>query len=125
MAEPGVRGGIALLGMSASSCAVQTTAERGIDFAALDMKINLLRPVHPDGQQLVATGTVLHRGRRLAIGTAEVRHGGRLVAVITGTTELTPAEPEPTAVVVSVRPGPDDPHPATEHGARLRMTPSA
>jgi acyl-coenzyme A thioesterase PaaI-like protein len=54
------------------------------------MKINLLRPVHPDGEQLVATGTVLHRGRRLAIGTADVRHGGRLVAVVTGTTELTP-----------------------------------
>jgi len=46
---------IALLGMSASSAAVQTTVERGTDFAALDMKINLLRPVHPDGQQLVAT----------------------------------------------------------------------
>jgi acyl-coenzyme A thioesterase PaaI-like protein len=53
-------------------------------------QLNLLRPVHPDGEQLVATGTVLHRGRRLAIGTADVRHGGRLVAVVTGTTELTP-----------------------------------
>jgi acyl-CoA thioesterase len=61
-------GGIALLGMSASSAVVQTTAERGTDVAALDMKINLLRPVHPDGQQLVATGTVLHGGRRLVIG---------------------------------------------------------
>ena len=47
--------------MSASA-AVQTTAEHGTDFVALDMKITLLRPVHPDGQQLVATGTVLHRG---------------------------------------------------------------
>ena len=83
-------GAVALLGMSASSAAVQTTAERGTGFAALDMKINLLRPVHPDGEQLVAIGTVLHRGRRLAIGTADVRHGGRLVAVVTGTTELTP-----------------------------------
>jgi uncharacterized protein (TIGR00369 family) len=79
--------------MSPFSAAVQTTAERGTDFAALDMKINLLRPVHPDGQQLVATGTVLHRGRRLAIGTVEVRRGGRLVAVITGTTEPRPAKP--------------------------------
>jgi acyl-coenzyme A thioesterase PaaI-like protein len=54
-------------GMSASA-AVQMTAERGTDVAALDMKINLLRPVHPDGQQLVATGTVLYGGRRLVIG---------------------------------------------------------
>jgi uncharacterized protein (TIGR00369 family) len=81
-------GAIALLGMSAASAAVQTTASGGTTFAALDVKVNLLRPVMPDGQDLVATGTVLHRGRRLAIGTSEVRHGGRLVAVVTGTTEL-------------------------------------
>jgi acyl-coenzyme A thioesterase PaaI-like protein len=60
-------GGHCPAGMSASA-AVQTAAERGTDVAALGMKINLLRPVHPHGQQLVATGTVLHRGRRLAIG---------------------------------------------------------
>jgi acyl-coenzyme A thioesterase PaaI-like protein len=72
-----------------ASAAVQTTAERGTDFAALGMKINLLRSVHQDGQQLVATGTVLHRGAPARHRTAEVRHGGRLVAVIIGTTELT------------------------------------
>jgi uncharacterized protein (TIGR00369 family) len=83
-------GAIALLGMSAASAAVQTTAERGTRFTALDMKINLLRPVQPDGEPLVATGTVLHRGRRLAIGTSEVHHGDKLVAVVTGTTELSP-----------------------------------
>jgi uncharacterized protein (TIGR00369 family) len=85
-------GAIALLGMSAASAAVQTTAERGTAFAALDMKVNLLRPVLPDGQDLVAIGTVLHRGRRLAIGTSEVHHGGKLVAVVTGTTALSAAD---------------------------------
>jgi uncharacterized protein (TIGR00369 family) len=85
-------GAIALLGMSAASAAVQTTAERGTAFAALDMKVNLLRPVLPDRQDLVAVGTVLHRGRRLAIGTSEVHHGGKLVAVVTGTTALSAAE---------------------------------
>ncbi len=85
-------GAIALLGMSASSAAVQTTASRGTSFAALDMKVNLLRPVLPDGRDLVALGTVLHRGRRLAIGTSEVRHADKLVAVVTGTTAL--ASPE-------------------------------
>jgi acyl-coenzyme A thioesterase PaaI-like protein len=34
------------------------------------------------------TGTVLHRGRRLAIGASEVHHGGKRVAVVTGTTAL-------------------------------------
>jgi uncharacterized protein (TIGR00369 family) len=85
-------GAIALLGMSAASAAVQTTAEPGTGFAALDVKVNLLRPVLPDGQDLVATGTVLHRGRRLAIGTSEVLHGGKRVAVVTGTTELRPGD---------------------------------
>ena len=83
-------GAIALLGMSAASAAVQATADAGTGFAALDVKVNLLRPVLPDGQDLVATGTVLHRGRRLAIGTSEVQHAGKRVAVVTGTTELLP-----------------------------------
>jgi hypothetical protein len=95
MAEPGVRcgprGRHRPAGMSASA-AVQTTAERGTDLAALDMKITLLRPVHPDGQQLVATGTVPHRGRRLAVGrprfaTAAARGRNHRHA------ELTPMEP--------------------------------
>ncbi len=85
-------GAIALLGMSAASAAVQATAEAGTSFAAVDVKVNLLRPVLPDGEDLVATGTVLHRGRRLAIGTSEVQHAGRRVAVVTGTTELLPRD---------------------------------
>jgi hypothetical protein len=56
--------------------------------------------------------------------TAEVRHGGRLVAVITGTTELTPDGTEPTALAVPARPGRDAPLSATEQCARLRITPS-
>ena len=86
-------GAIALLGMSAASGAVQAVAEPDTAFAALDMKVNLLRPVQPDGTDLVATGTVLHRGRRLSIATSDVHHGGRRVAVVTGTTALTPRRP--------------------------------
>jgi hypothetical protein len=46
--------------------------------------------VPADGRGLVATGTVLHRGKRLAIATADVMHGDDRVAVLTGTTALTP-----------------------------------
>ena len=49
-------GGIALLGMSASSAVVQTTAERGTDVAALDMKINFLRLVHRTGNSWLRPG---------------------------------------------------------------------
>jgi acyl-coenzyme A thioesterase PaaI-like protein len=55
-----------------------------------DVKVNFLRAVPADGRELRATGTVLHRGKRLAIATAEVVRGSERVAVLTGTTALTP-----------------------------------
>ena len=89
-----VYGGIlTLLAKSAAAAAVQATASRGTSFTALDVKINFLQAVPADGRELLATGTVLHRGKRLAIATAEVMHGDVRVAVLTGTTALTPASP--------------------------------
>jgi uncharacterized protein (TIGR00369 family) len=86
-----IYGGIlTLLAESAAAAAVQATASHGTGFKALDVKINFLHAVPADGGELLATGTVLHRGKRLAIATAEVRHGDVQVAVLTGTTALTP-----------------------------------
>jgi uncharacterized protein (TIGR00369 family) len=86
-----VYGGVlTLLAKSAAAAAVQTTASHGTGFTALDVKVNCLRAVPADGRELRATGTVLHRGKRLAIATAEVMHGDDRVAVLTGTTALTP-----------------------------------
>jgi uncharacterized protein (TIGR00369 family) len=85
-------GGIlTLLAKSAAAAAVQATAGRGTSFTALDVKINFLRAVPADGRELLATGSVLHRGKRLAIATAEVMHDDTRVAVLTGTTALTPS----------------------------------
>jgi uncharacterized protein (TIGR00369 family) len=84
-------GMLTLLAKSAAAAAVQSTASRGTSFTALDVKINFLRAVPADGRELLATGTVLHRGKRLAIATAEVMHGDVRVAVLTGTTALTPS----------------------------------
>ena len=78
-------------GKSAAAAAVQATASRGTSFTALDVKINFLQAVAADGRELLATGTVLHRGKRLAIATADVMHGDVRVAVLTGTTALTPS----------------------------------
>jgi len=36
------------------------------------MKLNLIRPVTPDGSRLTAVGTVIHRGRQLAISSTEI-----------------------------------------------------
>jgi uncharacterized protein (TIGR00369 family) len=82
-------GAIGFLAKSAVAGAVQTTAPAGTAYTALDVKINFLRPVIADGRDLVATGTVVHRGRRLAVATAEVTHGdGDRVAIATGTTMI-------------------------------------
>jgi uncharacterized protein (TIGR00369 family) len=85
-------GVIALLANSASGAAVQTIAPAGTRFTALDLKVNFLRPARPDGEELIATGAITHRGRRLSIANAVVTYHGRRVAIATGTTALTPPE---------------------------------
>jgi uncharacterized protein (TIGR00369 family) len=83
-------GMLTLLAKSAAAAAVQTTAPAGTGFNALDIKINFLRPVPADGQDIVATSSVQHRGKRLAIATSELMHGDVRVAVLTGSTALMP-----------------------------------
>jgi uncharacterized protein (TIGR00369 family) len=82
-------GMLALLASSAGSAAVQTTAPLGTPFAALDMKINVIRPVLPDGSELTATARVVHAGKSLAIANTEIATAdGTAVALATGTTSL-------------------------------------
>jgi uncharacterized protein (TIGR00369 family) len=86
----GLFGGmLALLASSAGAAAVQTIAPAGTRFTALDMKLNILRAASPDGSEITATGTVTHRGRQLAIASADLQDArGRRVAIATGTTAL-------------------------------------
>jgi uncharacterized protein (TIGR00369 family) len=99
-------GATAFLAGTAIDTAVQTTVPAGTAFAPVDLKVYFLRPVSPDGRDLVAQGTVIHRGRSVAIGTSQVFDAdGKKVAVATGsalimpgrpatvTTELTPSHP--------------------------------
>ena len=65
-------GTIAMLADSALASAIQTTAPPGAAVAAIDLKVNFLRPVHPDGRDLLAHGRVRHAGRTIAIAEAEV-----------------------------------------------------
>lgn len=83
-----VSGGmLALLAKSATAAAGQASARSGYTYRALDVKVNFLRGVPPDGADIVAVGRMTHRGR-LTVASAEVRHKGRLVALATGTTVL-------------------------------------
>ena len=81
-----VQGGvIALLGHAALQAAVQVTVPTGAGFAPLDLKANLLRPVAPDGRDLLARSQVVHQGRSSVIATAEVTNAdGKRVALLTG-----------------------------------------
>ena len=73
---------------------VQTTVPPRTAFSPLDLKVNFVRPVPPDGRDLVARGTVIHRGRTLAVANAELRNQeGKVVALASGSTLILPDRP--------------------------------
>jgi len=87
-------GATAFLAGTAIDGAVQTTVPAGTAFASVDLKVYFLRPVAPDGGDLVAEGTVIHRGRSVAIGTSQVFDAdGKKVAVATSSALLLPGRP--------------------------------
>lgn len=90
-----VQGGVtAMLADAALLFAVQTTVEPGTAFAGLDLKVNYLRPVLPDGEDLTATAEVVNRGRSLAIARAELTNSkGKRVALATGSSIYLPDRP--------------------------------
>ena len=82
-------GFIALLADTALGMAVQTTVAPATSFAQVDLKVNYLRPVAPDGRLLHAHATVVHRGRSLAVANVAVLdEDGRRVAVATGSAQI-------------------------------------
>ena len=87
-------GAIAMLAGTAIDGTVQTTLPAGTAFGPVDLKVYFLRPVPPDGRDLVARGTVIHRGRSMAIGTSDVFDAdGKKVAVATGSSVILPGRP--------------------------------
>jgi uncharacterized protein (TIGR00369 family) len=87
-------GAVAMLAGTAIDGSVQTTLPAGTAFGPVDLKVYFLRPVPPDGRDLVARGTVIHRGRSMAIGTSEVFDAdGKKVAVATGSSVIMPGRP--------------------------------
>ena len=87
-------GAIALLGETALITAVQTTVPAGTSYAPLDLKVNFLRPVWPDGRDMIGRGTVIHRGRTLAVARSEVVDGeGKRISLATGTVMILPGRP--------------------------------
>lgn len=87
-----VEGGvIAMLADCALVSAIQTTAPPGAAVAAIDLKVNFLRPVPPDGRELRADGRVRHAGRTISVAEAEVVNAdGKPVALATGSAMVLP-----------------------------------
>jgi uncharacterized protein (TIGR00369 family) len=90
-----VQGGfIAMLAEFAMTSAVFSTAEAGMAIAPLDLKVNFLRPVLPDGRELTAKAEIVHRGRTLAITSCRVTNAdGKQVALATGSAMYLPGRP--------------------------------
>jgi uncharacterized protein (TIGR00369 family) len=96
-------GAIAMLAGTAIDGAVQTTLPAGTAFAPVDLKVYFLRPVSPDGRDLRSRGTVIHRGRSIAIGTSEVFDAdGKKVAVATGSALVLPGRPATVATELTL-----------------------
>ncbi len=96
-----VQGGFtAMLAEAALAGAVFSTAPAGTATAPLDLKVNYLRPVFPDGEEITATARVQHQGRTLAIASAELTNAeGKSVALATGTSMYLPGRPASLAGV--------------------------
>jgi uncharacterized protein (TIGR00369 family) len=87
-------GATAFLADTVLATAVQTTLPKRTVYAPLDLKVNYLRPVFADGRDLVGTAKVVHRGRTLAVASAEIHNAdGKKVAVATGTALITEDQP--------------------------------
>ena len=86
--QPGgiLQGGtIAMLADTAMIGAAMTMAPAGTAIAGLDLKVNFLRPVEPDGRDLRARAEIVHSGRAIAVARARVEDAeGRPVALATG-----------------------------------------
>ena len=69
-----VHGGlVATLIDSATGTAVHTTLAKGELYGTVNLSVDMLRPVSEKTGLLRTEGTVVHRGRRIAIATAEVK----------------------------------------------------
>ena len=90
-------GVLTALADTAINTAVTTTLPAGTSFGTLDLKLNFLRPVTPDGRDLVARATVEQRGRTIAVTTARIDDAdGKRVAMATGSAMISPDRAWPT-----------------------------
>ena len=111
-----VQGGFtAMLAESAMTSAAFSTAPADTAVATLDFKVNYLRPVFPDGEDITARARILHRGRTLVVAEADLTNAeGKKVALATGSSMYLPGRP---ANLVGVELGSGSSDPEDDPGA--------
>jgi uncharacterized protein (TIGR00369 family) len=78
---------------TAAGCALHTTLPPGVGYTTLDLSVRFLRPVLLDNGTVRAAATLVNRGRRTALVTAELRDAAdRLLAHATCACMLFPAD---------------------------------
>lgn len=78
---------------SAMACAVHAMLRAGEAYTTLEMKLNYVRPVLPDGGTLRCEGRIIHRGNTVATSEGKlVDDRGRLLAHGTETCVIFPAK---------------------------------
>ena len=71
---------------SAAGNAVHSTLPAGVGYTTVDLSTNFLRPVSADSGTLRCTGSIINRGRRVALAESRlVDEDGRLLAHATST----------------------------------------
>jgi uncharacterized protein (TIGR00369 family) len=107
-------GALVALADTAINSAVTTTLPPRTSFGTLDLKVNFLRPVMPDGRDLVARATVEQRGRTIAVTTCRLDDAdGKRVAMASGSAMISPDRPWPApglghgdrSQVLTIQPG--------------------
>lgn len=94
-------GAVTAMADAALNAAVTTTLPPRTMFGSLDLKVNFLRPVTPDGRELVVRATVEQRGRTIAVSTARIDDAaGRRVAMASGSAMITEGRPWPARATV-------------------------
>jgi uncharacterized protein (TIGR00369 family) len=88
-----VHGGLAATMLdSALGCAVASTLAKGEAFTTLELKVNLVRAVTRDTGPVRAEARILHRGRTIATGDADLKDAaGKLYAHASTTCMVFPA----------------------------------
>jgi len=87
-------GAIAFLADAAIVLAAGSTVPEATAFNTMDIKVHFLRPVLPGDGELLASATVVHRGRTIAVVNCEIKDSqGKLAAQATGSVLILPGRP--------------------------------